>query len=225
MGGASVVQQVEVGEQLGGAGGLGQGEAPGPVGLPEEPLHAFRVQIGQGCAPAGRGVERTEPDDFVLLEVANQRGIDAAHQLRRGDKSTADQLMACLADEVAHLGMLAVVGGALDEDHARLAQPAGMKELAVGGRQPLGVLGAIPGSEQAQVKVASGHLVEVRGIGADIGRGQVLEQEHLEEPAQQRIAMDVVPQQPPFDGQLLLHAAEEDAGHGMAALRGRSLAR
>jgi hypothetical protein len=42
-----------------------------------------------------------------------------------------------------------------------------------------------------------------------------LEQERLEEPAQQRVAAQVIPQGRPFFGELLLHAADEDAqGHG-----------
>ena len=114
-----------------------------------------------------------------------------------------------------------MVVGALDEHEARNKTLRRALELALGGRDTLCVLEAVVVAEQAEVQIRAVDFIEVEHIDAAVGGRHLLEQEDIEEPAHQRIATQVVPECRPFGGELLLHAAEENAQWGHAR-RGRS---
>ena len=93
---------------------------------------------------------------------------------------------------------------AFDEDQTLFPGGGGPVELALSGRQALGVLVTVIVAEQAQIYVTAVHLFQVDLIGPPAGGGQVLEQEHVEEAAQEGIALDVVLQRPSLSGEFLL---------------------
>ena len=128
---------------------LRQWKATSTLGFPEKPRHAFRIQIGHDGAATGRGVKWTFADEFALKKVAHQRSIDAGDQLGHRDKPAADQFIACLPDERAHLGMLGRIFGAFDKDQPLFAKPGGMGELAVRRRYTLRILKTVFVAEEA----------------------------------------------------------------------------
>jgi hypothetical protein len=70
-------------------------------------------------------------------------------------------------------------------------------------------------TEQADVNRASANFVKVNIIRAAVGGGQILEQENVKEPPEQRVAANEITDCPAFLRQFLLHAADEDAvAHG-----------
>ena len=162
--------------------------------------------MASGQAAASNGRLRTVP---ALTRYSTRLEYTECGQFGHAAESSPDKLVTGLAHEGLHLRVAGRVLVALDEDQALLPGGGGPVELALRGRQPLGVFIAVFVAEQAQVDVAAVHLLQVDLIGATVGSRQVLEEEHIEEPAQEGISLDVVLQRPALGGQLFLHAADE----------------
>ena len=114
------------------------------------------------------------------------------------------------ADEGAHLRVATVVIRGFHVNETRLAQGGGLIEFAFGGRQTSGVFITIFLAEQADVNCTSANFIQVNVIGPAVGGGQVLEQENLEESAEQCVSANEVANSPAFVCQFLLHTANED---------------
>ncbi len=78
-----------------------------------------------------------------------------------------------LADQSLHLRGFVRVIRAFHKNEARLAEPGGLVEFEVSGRETLSVLPSVFLAEKANVEVATRDLVEINGIGAAIGGGNV----------------------------------------------------
>lgn len=152
--------------------------------------------------------------------MLDEAGVHREAQFIRARESPSDQLRRNATDQRAHLRMAAFVVGALDIDHPVLAFGARQVELALGRRDALRILETVVVPEQPDEHVAAPHFVEIQLIRATVGGRHVLEQEDLEEAPHQRIATQVIAQGRPLLGELLLHAADENAdrGHAVAAL-------
>ena len=98
----------------------------------------------------------------------------------------------------------------LDIDEPCLAPLGGTIKLPRSGRNSRRIFVTVFVTEQAEIEIALIHLIEIDLIGTTIRRGQLLEQEHLKEPAQQRVALDIGLKCLPFLGQLFLNAADEN---------------
>jgi hypothetical protein len=146
-----------------------------------------------------------------VLKVLNQGGIEPRNQFRGGGHSTADELVPGLLDQRPHLGGPLGIVGPLHEDQSVLMELGGLLELPLSGRDTLSVLVAIVVAEQPEVDVAAFHLVQIHLIGPTVRRGNLLEQETLEEAPQEGISEEVVPEGHALLRELLLHAADENA--------------
>ena len=87
-------------------------------------------------------------------------------------------------------------------------------ELTFCRRYAFTVFAAVVRAEQSHIDVASVDFIQVKLIRSLVGCRNVLEQKHLEEPADQRVVVNVVPQSRSFACELTLRTADEDAEGG-----------
>ena len=73
-----------------------------------------------------------------------------------------------------------------------LRRAGGLVELAFGGRKAGGIFVAVFLTEQADVNRATANFVKINIIRPAVGGGQILEQENVEEPPEQRIAANEI---------------------------------
>ena len=205
------VEQVQVRQQNPAGRRLAQRKAARRTRVAHKGLHPRSVQILQRGARARRGIERAVEQQAMLFEVGHQRRIQRRHQTGQIGEAAADQLRRRTLDQRAHLRVLGLVVGAFHVDQARLAELAGTVEFMLGGRYARLVLEAVVVAEQAHIHVARGHLAQIDIIGTAVGRGQIFEQEDVEEAVQQRVVTQVVAQRRTLGGEFLLHAADEEA--------------
>src|SRR5690606_13193231 len=93
------------------------------------------IEIVGRSAAAGSGVEGAVANEFVFLEVVNERRVNAGDQFGGRGEAAADETALGLTDERLHLGVTRVGVGALDEDEAVFAELGGVIEFAVNGRE------------------------------------------------------------------------------------------
>ena len=156
-------------------------------------------------------IERLRPQSAGPLQMLHQARIDCRCQLRQPARDPLpDQLVARLADQRRHLRMPRLVVSPHEVDQPGFARRSRAVELALSRRQSLRVLEPVLVAKQPQVNPAPVHLIQIHITRSPVRRRQIFEQEHLEEPPQQRIALNVILQRPPFRGEFLLNAADED---------------
>jgi hypothetical protein len=216
----AAIEQVQMGQKLLGRRLLRQREGSRAPRQRDEPPHPLLVQIGQGRARTGRRIERPGPDQLAVFEVLHQGSVEIADQLGRRAEAAPHEGGARPADQRHHLRVPFGRGLALDEDEPRPALCGGPIEFALRGRDALGVLEPVLATEESEVDLRPVHLIEVDRIRAGIGGRQVLEEEHREEAAQERVALDERLHGAALFGELLLNTADEDGhrAHGTAAL-------
>ena len=101
-----------------------------------------------------------------------------------------------------------------DEHQPGFALGRGAVEFALGRGNAFGVLETIVVAEQAEIHVSRVHFRQIEFIGPTTGGRHILEQEHVEEAAQQRVMVHEVADGPAFGSQFLLHGADKDASDG-----------
>ena len=199
-----------MGQYVGLRGPLRQRKLPLGTGTAHEVGDSASINIVECRAGTGAFVERAVLDYAHAFQVIHQTCVERVGQVGSRGESPPDQLRPGLAHEGLHLRVTGGVLVAFDEDQTLFPGGGGAVELAFGGRQALGVLVAVLVAEQAQVYVATVHLFQIDLIGPAARGGQVLEQEHVEEAAQEGIALDVVLQRPSLGGEFLLYRTDED---------------
>ena len=124
-------------------------------------------------------------------------------------------MLAGFADEGTHLRVTTMVVGTFHIDETRFALGGGLVEFAFGRRKAGGVFVAVFLAKQPDVNGTAPDFVEINFVGAAVGGGQILEQENVKEPPEQRVAANEITNCPALLRQFFLHAADEDAfAHG-----------
>ncbi len=166
-------------------------------------------KVLQACLRASGGIEWKRPDVAVPLKIFNQACVQDGNQLRHRAETATNELIPRPADQGLHLRVTNRVVTPLDEDEPLYAMCRGMVEFPLSRRDPFGVLITVFVAEEAYIDGAALNLVQIDRIGALVGSGQALEQKHLEKPAQERVAMDILFQGATLISQFFLYRADE----------------
>ena len=211
MGGTPFIKEVQMGQYLVGWCISSQRKMAGPAGDAEEAGDFFFIQIVQRGVAAKCGIERTEADQFVLLEDSNQAGVNRGDKVLGGLKASPDKAQIGFADEAPHFGMFRVVRGPFDKDQSHFAEAGGLVEFEMRGGKSVLIFQSVFIAEETEIEVAVPDFIEIDGFGSPVGCGDIaLEEEGLEEAAQQRIAGKIFGQGLTLGCEFLLHAADEN---------------
>ena len=214
MGGTPFIKEVQMGEDLVSWCISSQRKMAAPAGEAEEAGDFFFIQIVQRGIAAKCGIERTEADQFALLEDSNQAGVNRGDKVLGGLKAPPDKAQIGFADEALHLEMFRVVGGPFDKDQSHFAEAGGLVEFEMRGGKSVLIFQSVFIAEETEIEVAVPDFIEIDGFGSPVGCGDIaLEEEGLEEAAQQRIARKIFGQGLTLGGEFLLHAADENLHH------------
>ena len=172
-------------------------------------MHALAVEIVQCCLWAGSCVEWPPADQFLVLQIFHQRGVEFGFQFFGSVEPLSDQPGLGLAEQCPHFGVPGAVVLALDKDQPVDAEGTCMVKLSFCRRDAGFILVAIAKAEQAYIDVTPLDFVQIERVRPLVqGRG-ILEQEHVEKSAQKRVAANIVAQRRPLLDELALHAADE----------------
>jgi hypothetical protein len=64
-------------------------------------------------------------------------------------------------------------------------------------------------SQHGQINVRSANLLQINGVGPPVGSRQILKEKDVEEPSEERIIPEVVPNSLPFALHLFLYGTDE----------------
>ena len=190
---------------------LRQRKSPGPPRYAHKTLDACGREVRQRRVRTPHRIERAGAHQLLRLQILHQGGIHPGNQFGTAGEAAADHLRPGLPDQRPHLGMLLLVIRAFDENQPMLVPPGGQFKFPFRRRNPLRVLEAVFVAEQAHIDIAPFDLIEINVVRPAVGGGDFFKEKRLKEPAQQRIAAQIIPQRRPFPGELLLHRTDEDA--------------
>ena len=206
----SLVQQVQMLQQLARGSLLRERELPGTACSAGELRHPLEVEIVQRRLGTRGRVEGSPANQLPGFQILDQRRVESGNQLCRRVEPLPDQARLSLAYQRSHLRMAGVCDRSLHEDQAVRSDGSRAVELTFRRRYSFVVLVSVVPAEQPQVDFAPFNFVKVKLVRPPIRGRRVLEQEDFEKPPHQNVVPDIVPQNRPLFGELTLDAADED---------------
>lgn len=188
VGGAAVVEQIQVREDIRDLGLDGEREIASLAGTSHEAGDIFLVEIVERGLVRGAGVPRSAGEVAGGFEMIDETGVNVGQKVGGFLETAAHELATDLADEGLHLRMLGIIRHAFDEDQAGFSEPGGLVVFEVSGRQAVPAFPAVVVTEETEVEITVPDFIEIDGVGATVGgRDIAFEEESLEETPQQRI--------------------------------------
>jgi hypothetical protein len=144
-----------------------------------------------------------------LFEVVNERGIDPGTQLLVIDERLAHDRTLGFGDEFLLLRIAVTAPRFVNENQPVFRFGGRLVVFPLCRRNPGSILETIAVAQNTDVNIAMPDLRQVRLLHREVGGGQLLEQERVEEFTQQRILPDVIAQPSPLSCELALNTAYE----------------
>ena len=167
------------------------------------------VQIRQRRIRVLGRIEGKYPDDLLVFQITDQRGINRRPQFVDVGKRFADDLLFRFGDQ--HRLPRIPFDGFADEHQPGLVQLRGPVVLPFRRRNAAGVHVPVFPSENPQINIGAFHLLQIHGLRRRGLRGRFLENKRFEEFPEQSIAADIRAQHCSFFGKFTLYAADENS--------------
>ena len=153
--------------------------------------HFFFVQIRHDCVGIFRGIERKNPYDFFVFQIAYQRSINRCPQTIGISKGFPDHIFFRLGDQHCFALVSRLFGSFFDEYQPSLVQFGGFVVFTLGGGNTPVIDIPVFVPENAKINIAQLNLFQIDLLCRGGLCRTILEDECIEELAEKRVLPDI----------------------------------